>query len=839
MSQHKYTLNRRQLLKSGAVLGGGALFTPALSPLACAQAMAEGKIIITAAHWGPLAVTMKDGKILKSEPAIEDLGDNPLQTVVADQVYNKVRISQPMIRKGFLDNLDNITQPDGKRGDDAFIPISWDKAYDIIEKQLRRIYASYGASGIFAGSYGWRSSGVLHKAFTLMQRFLNLTGGYVGHLGDYSTGAAQVIMPHVLGTIEVYEQQTSWDVVLKDSKIVVLWGANIYNSSQIAWASSDGQARLHLKKLKESGIKVFNIDPTWTETADYLGHDRCEWVPINPGTDVAFMLGICHELIRQNWHDADFLKKYTVGFEQVRAYIMGEEDGEAKTPEWAAKLSGISADKIRELARLFHENRTMIMSGWGIQRQHHGEQAHWMTVTLAAILGQIGLPGGGFGLSYHYSNGGAPTRRAGVLPNIGNTASGGSTSDWLDTGASQLSIPVARISDALHNPGGEYAYNGQTRTFPHIRMIWWCGGNPYHHHQDLNRLRAGWQKPEIIIVQDPYWTATAKHADIVLPATTSYERNDLTMTGDYSNMHIVPMKKLVEPQGEAKNDYDIFHDLAKRFGVDAAYSEGKNEMQWLKAFYDEAQQSARQQRIAMPLFQQFWEENKVYENPRDPKADAYVRYADFRADPVLNPLGTPSGKIELYSKTIEAMHYDDCRAHASWLPPVEYLGNAPAEYPLQLVTPHSHYRLHSQLNQTSLREQYAVANREPLWIHPEDVAARDIKDGDLVRVYNGRGQVLAGAGRIYNSSATATKKTSISDTAKNIVALHEGAWYDPADGSPNALCKNGCGNVLAIDRGTSRLAQGNTGYTAVVNVEKYMGDAPTLTAFTPPQMAEI
>ena len=412
-------------------------------------------------------------------------------------------------------------------------------------------------------------------------------------------------------------------------------------------------------------------------------------------------------------------------------------------------------------------------------------------------------------------------------PNIGNTpAQAGSGTDWLESGASKLAIPVARIADALHNPGGEYAYNGQTRNYPHIRMIWWCGGNPYHHHQDLNRLRAGWQKPEIIIVNEPYWTATAKHADIVLPATTSYERNDLTMTGDYSNMHIVPMKKLVEPQGEAKNDYDIFHDLAKRFGVDAAYSEGKTEMQWLKSFYDEAQQSARQQRIAMPLFQQFWEENKVYENPRDPKADRYVRYADYREDPILNPLGTPSGKIELYSKTIEAMHYDDCLPHASWLPPVEYLGNAPAEYPLQLVTPHSHYRLHSQLNQTSLREQYAVADREPLWIHPEDAAARGIQTGDLVRVYNGRGQVLAGA--------------VISERIKkNIVALHEGAWYDPADGSPNALCKNGCGNVLAIDRGTSRLAQGNTGYTAVVNVEKYMGDAPTLTAFTPPKMAEI
>ena len=822
-----YRTSRRNFLKTGATIGG-VLVAPAFSTRVFAETVKDGQTIITAAHWGPLAVVVKDGKIQSSAPAIEDLGDNPLQTVVADQVYNKVRITQPMIRKGFLDNLDNITQPDGKRGDDAFVPVSWERAYDIIEQQLRRIYASYGPQSIFAGSYGWRSAGVLHKAFTLMQRFLNLAGGYVGHLGDYSTGAAQVILPHVLGTIEVYEQQTSWDVVLDESKLVVLWGMNLYNSSQIAWSASDGQARLYLKKLKERpDIKVLNIDPTWTETADFLGKDRCEWIPTNPSSDVPLMLAICHELISQNWHDAEFLKKYTVGYDAVRAYVFGDKDGMPKTPEWAAPITGVPAEKIRELARLFHENRTMIMAGWGIQRQHHGEQVHWMIVTLCAILGQIGLPGGGFGFSYHYSNGGAPTRRSGILPNIGNTpAQAGSGTDWLESGGSKLAIPVARIADALHNPGGEYAYNGQTRNYPHIRMIWWCGGNPYHHHQDLNRLRAGWQKPEIIIVNEPYWTATAKHADIVLPATTSYERNDLTMTGDYSNMHIVPMKKLVEPQGEAKNDYDIFHDLAKRFGVDAAYSEGKTEMQWLKSFYDEAQQSARQQRIAMPLFQQFWEENKVYENPRDPKADRYVRYADYRADPILNPLGTPSGKIELYSKTIEAMHYDDCLPHASWLPPVEYLGNAPAEYPLQLVTPHSHYRLHSQLNQTSLREQYAVADREPLWIHPEDAAARDIKDGDLVRVYNGRGQVLAGA--------------VISERIKkNIVALHEGAWYDPADGSPNALCKNGCGNVLAIDRGTSRLAQGNTGYTAVVNVEKYMGDAPTLTAFTPPQMAEI
>ena len=178
-----YRTSRRNFLKTGATIGG-VLVAPAFSTRVFAETVKDGQTIITAAHWGPLAVVVKDGKIQSSAPAIEDLGDNPLQTVVADQVYNKVRITQPMIRKGFLDNLDNITQPDGKRGDDAFVPVSWERAYDIIEQQLRRIYASYGPQSIFAGSYGWRSAGVLHKAFTLMQRFLNLAGVYLGHICD-------------------------------------------------------------------------------------------------------------------------------------------------------------------------------------------------------------------------------------------------------------------------------------------------------------------------------------------------------------------------------------------------------------------------------------------------------------------------------------------------------------------------------------------------------------------------------------------------------------------------------------------------------------------------------
>ena len=202
-------------------------------------------------------------------------------------------------------------------------------------------------------------------------------------------------------------------------------------------------------------------------------------------------------------------------------------------------------------------------------------------------------------------------------------------------------------------------------------MIWWAGGANFTHHQDTNRLIKAWQKPELVVISECYWTAAAKHADIVLPITTSFERNDLTMTGDYSNQHLVPMKQVIEPQFEARNDFDVFADLAEMLkpGGKAVYSEGKDEMAWLKQFYDVAQKAARAQRVAMPQFNAFWQQNKLIEMRENEKNNKYVRYADFRSDPVMNALGTPSGKIEIYSKTIEGYQYKDCPPHASWIEP--------------------------------------------------------------------------------------------------------------------------------------------------------------------------
>ncbi|SPW54883.1 trimethylamine-N-oxide reductase 2 [Escherichia coli] len=360
--------------------------------------------------------------------------------------------------------------------------------------------------------------------------------------------------------------------------------------------------------------------------------------------------------------------------------------------------------------------------------------------------------------------------------------------------------------------------NGKEQTYPNIKMIWWAGGGNFTHHQDTNRLIKAWQKPEMIVVSECYWTAAAKHADIVLPITTSFERNDLTMTGDYSNQHIVPMKQVVAPQFEARNDFNVFADLAELLkpGGKEIYTEGKDEMAWLKFFYDAAQKGARAQRVTMPMFNAFWQQNKLIEMRRSEKNEQYARYGDFRADPVKNALGTPSGKIEIYSKTLEKFGYKDCPAHPTWLAPDEWKGTAD-EKQLQLLTAHPAHRLHSQLNYAELRKKYAVADREPITIHTEDAARFGIANGDLVRVWNKRGQILTGA-------------VVTDGIKKGVVCVHEGAWSD----LENGLCKNGSANVLTADIPSSQLANACAGNSALVYIEKYTGNAPKLTAFDQP-----
>ena len=237
--------------------------------------------------------------------------------------------------------------------------------------------------------------------------------------------------------------------------------------------------------------------------------------------------------------------------------------------------------------------RTLIGVSWSVQRADHGEQPYWMTVTLAAMLGQIGLPGGGFGFGYGAMHGIGGARQPvtpASLPKGANTVE-----SW---------IPVARLADMLLNPDGEYSFNGEARTYPDIRLVYWCGGNPFHKQQDLNRLLRGWARPETIIIHEPWWTPAAKRADIVLPCTTTLERNDIAAS--MFDRFLLANHKAIEPVGQARSEYEIYSDLAGRLGFHEAFTEGRTEMDWLRHLYDVFRQRASSVGIEMPSFDGFW-----------------------------------------------------------------------------------------------------------------------------------------------------------------------------------------------------------------------------------------
>ncbi len=813
-------LSRRRFLQMGSTLLATSALDLLFSPSAVARAVSQAmplfaalrpakKGILTSAHWGAFEAIVEKEKMVGVRPVQDDPVPNELIEMAPWQVHAANRITSPVVRKSWLEK--GPGSRNDLRGRDEWVKVSWEKAIQLVSDEIRRLQLTFGPSSIYAGSCGWKSTGMLHNCRALLQRLMNLSGGFLNYSGDYSTGAAQVIMSHVMGSTEVYDQQTTWPNVIDNSELVVLWGCNPCTTLKNSFNVPDHVGLEGFAALAKKGTRIIAIDPINNPGSKQL---NAEWIAPHAYTDAAMLLGIAHTLLSEKLHDEAFLQRYTTGFAPFRASLLGEHDGVAKTAEWASDICGVEAETLRQLARDMANKRTMIMAGWGIQRQHHGEQPHWLLVTVAAMLGQIGLPGGGFGFSYHYSSGGSPSAKGGILSGISAGQAPQNT---------PAPIPVARMADCLANPGKTIDYNGRRVTYPDVKMVYVAGGNPLVHQQDTNNLRQAMQHPETIIVHEPWWTPTAKFADIVLPCTTSYERNDMDMGGDYSQRYVFPMHQCVPPQHESRNDFDIFRDIAARLGVEQAFTEERDEMLWLKSMYDNMKDQARNAGVPLPPFDQFWQSNNYIRFPVPEKNKNGIRFADFRADPLLNPLGTPSGRIEIFSRSVAKMNYDDCAGLPGWSPPHEWRGSAIAErYPLSLNTSHPPHRLHSQLDNTPLRDKYAVSNREAMLINTQDAAARQIQSGDLVRAFNDRGQILVGA--------------QVSDDIRpGVVRVYEGAWYDPADPAESkTLCKNGSVNCLTFDIGSSRLAQANCGQMAQLEIEKYCGGEQKNTAHSVP-----
>ncbi len=750
-------------------------------------------------HWGVFSARMRDGKL-----DVRAYGGDPDPNGIIHNfpgaLRHRARIAQPMIRRGWLERGPG---PDDRRGRDEFVPVSWDKALDLLAAELKRVRDTRGPGAIFGGSYGWSSAGRFHHAQSQVHRFLNIAlGGYVKSVNSYSSGSSTVLLPQILaGYEEITKRNVTWEQIASETEIVISFGGMALKNSMVAGGSvSKHVERGAMAAARARGCEFVLVSPLREDLPEEAG---AEWLTVTPATDTAMMLGLVHTLVSEGLHDQAFLDRYTEGWPVFLRYLTGESDGVPKDADWAAAICGLDAGAIRALARRLAGRRSLVVVSHSLQRAEHGEQPVWMAMVLAAALGQIGLPGGG----YAYSLGAIAYygRRTNAVP--GPTLSQGRN------GVSDF-IPVARIADMLLNPGGSYRYNGATRTYPDIRLVYWAGGNPFHHHQDLNRLRKAFARVDTLVVHDLAWTATTRHADIVLPATMTLEREDIGYSSNDPLM--VAMHPVAEPYGLARDDYAIFSDLAERLGAGPAFTEGRTTRQWLEYLYEPTRVSLAEQGLPAPSFEEFWQRGSLTVPQH---ADDGGQLRRYREDPEAHPVTTATGRIEIHSAKIAAHGDADCPGHPVWLAKTDV---PTASAPLFLVANQPTTRLHSQLDFGGHSTDAKHRGREVARMNPKDAGARGIVDGDIIRLFNARGACLA-AVRVTDA------------IAPGVIQLPTGAWYDPVDPEEEMpLCVHGNPNVLTRDVGTSSFAQGCTGQLTTVEVEKFTANLPPIQAFDPP-----
>ncbi|WP_341540461.1 molybdopterin-dependent oxidoreductase [Pseudonocardia endophytica] len=740
------------------------------------------------AHWGVFNARREDGR-WRVRPHAGDPDPSPVLDNIPDALDHPARVAAPAVRRSWWENGPG---PDDRRGTDEYVEVGWDEVLDRLAGELSRVRTDHGDAAIYGGSYGWASAGRFHHAQGQLHRFLAVTGGYTQSVNTYSGGAAEVILPRILGGFDaVTRYSVSWDQVAAHTDTVLAFGGMALKNSTVASGGvSRHVERGAMRSARARGTRFVLVSPLRPDLPDDVD---AQWLPIEPGTDVALMLALMHEVVAAGRHDREFLATHCAGWETLEPYLA------SRTPEWAAVITGIDAATIRELAARLGTGRTLVTCAQSLQRAEHGEQPVWGGMALAAVLGQIGLPGGGFcyglGSLGHY---GRP-RNAVPVPTLKRTPN-----------PVREYIPVARVADMLLHPGEPYDYNGERRTYPHVRLAYWIGGNPFHHHQDLNRLRRAVGRLDTFVVHEPFWTATARHADVVLPSTTTLEREDIGASG--SDPLLVAMKPLSAPVGGSRDDYAIFTELAERLGHAREFTEGRTAREWLGHLYLRTQKALVDRGDPAPDFDDFWAAGEL-ELPPGPDDGGVL--ARFRADPEGHRLPTPSGLIEIASSTIAGFGYDDCPGHPAWLEPVE---RPDARHPLWLVANQPSTRLHSQLDFGAHSRGAKRGGREVLRMHPDDAAARGITDGDVVRMANDRGAALATA-RVTD------------EIRAGVVQLPTGAWWDP---EPDGTCRHGNPNVVTRDAGSSKLAQGCTGQLCAVQLERFDGDPPPVRAHVPP-----
>jgi len=655
----------------------------------------------------------------------------------------------------------------GDRGEGKFKRVSWDEALDTIAIQIKRIRDNYGSSAILL-IYSLGDAGMLHNSAPI-ERVFSLSGGYSRTWAFWSYEAG------VFAELATYGKEfignTREDLL--NSKLIILWGADPTTSIL------DTNNTWYLIQAKEAGIKIISIDPRHTNTAAIVAD---KWIPIIPGTDTAMLIAMAYVIITENLHDQIFLDTYTLGFNKFRDYVLGLEDGIAKTPAWAEKITGVPAASIEELARMYATTKpAALIAGIAPGRTAYGEQYHRAAMTLAAMTGNVGVPGGSAAGRGWTGFSVAGFRR--MMPIVHNPVEDDAPPQEhpLPRRASPFfgrgSVNVHKVADAiLKGKAGGYLSD--------YKMAYIVNSNYLNQDANINKTVRAFKALEFIVTQEQFMTPTAKFADIILPTTTFLERNDLVSGGDPP--YYGYMNKVIEPIGECKSHLEIASELAKRLGVADYFN--KSEEEWLKDCFE---------RSKVPVEYESFKKKGIF---KVVLPQPYVAFREQIENPADNPFRTPSGRIEIYSERLAELNDPKLPPIPKYIETWESRSDPLTQlYPLQLITNHSRRRAHSQ-NETLpwLRELV----KQDLEISIVDAEDRGIKTGDLVRAFNERGQVIM--------PARVSKRIM-----SGVVSIPQGAWYNPDN---RGVDRGGNPNVLAKDKTSPCGAFVSN--TALIQVEK-------------------
>ena len=735
--------------------------------------ISEEKIVRTAcsSHCGGtcfLRVHLRENKITRIET---DDGEEPqMRACLRCRAYRQ-RVYAP-------DRLRYPLKRVGERGEGKFERVSWDEALETTAKEMKRVNQKYGPlSTILMTSGGdtcWLNSG------DLTARILIRMGGFTATWGFQSHGAAVYAM---VGTFGTPFTNNSPDDLLH-SRLIIMWGWNP------AISIYDNNTSWYLMQAKEKGIRIISVDPRYTPSTAIFAQ---QWIPIRPGTDAAMLMSMVYVMITENLYDKEFINKYTIGFDQFKDYILGKEDYIPKTPAWAGAVTGVSATIIRNLAIEYATTKpAALIDGMAPGRTAFGEQFHRSAYALTTMTANIGIHGGNAGHMTRTSPGGSYNwARLGL--NAGARMKGGNNPVDATASPRKFTLPAYEnfwkgwtssnrvnryhVSDAI--------LKGKAGGYPaDYKMIYIVNANFMTQYPNTNKVIQALKKLEFVVVQEQFMTPTARYADIVLPTNTFLERNDITVGG--ATPFYGYMNKVIDSLYESKSHFEIAVELAKRLGI-SDYTD-KTEEEWLKEIVQGAGD--------IPDYDQFKKDGIHKIKMSEPR----VSFVNQIKDPENHPFSTPSGKIEIYSQQLAEMNNPVLPPIPKYIETWESRNDPLAKkYPLQLITTHMKRRAHSQFETIPwLRELETQA----VWMNRVDAEVRGIKDGDEVRVFNDRGEMIIPA-RV------------VERIMPGVVDIPQGAWYQPDE---NGVDRGGCCNVLTRDEISPGEAMASN--TCLVQVEK-------------------